>query len=198
MSNVPVFLGAHQAGDVTQLLFRWGEGDLSALEHLTPIIYDDLVRVAKARLNRERNASTLQPTALVHEAYLRLAGQKCLHAESRNHFFAIAANLMRRLLIEHARKHRASKRDGGLRVTFHPDLNAPNDMKASDVLALDEALIRLAEIDQRKSRVIELKFFGGMTSEEIGASVGISVATVGRELRLGQAWLKREMSKNGA
>jgi RNA polymerase sigma factor (TIGR02999 family) len=185
-------------GDITQLLVRWKEGDESALNRLTAMVYDDLVRVAKVRLRNESKAQTLQPTALVHEVYLRLANQTHMQVENRIHFFAIAANTMRRLLIEHARRRLAHKRNGGRRATFHPDLNVAGHEKGLDVLSLDDALTKLATFDKRKSRVIELKFFGGMTSEEIGLCVGISVATVGRELRLGQAWLRREMSYNSA
>jgi RNA polymerase sigma factor (TIGR02999 family) len=180
---------------VTSLLIRWSRGDQSALKQLTPIIYDDLIRLARARLRREYGEHTLEPTSLVHEAYLRLADQTKLHAENRAHFYAIAANTMRRVLIEHARKRMAQKRGGGLRVTLQTGMDIA-EQPAPDVLGLDDALRRLAEIDERKSRAIELKFFAGMSTEEIGLVLGTSVATVGRELRLGQAWLRREMSRD--
>jgi RNA polymerase sigma factor (TIGR02999 family) len=180
---------------VTSLLVRWNQGDHSVLEQLAPIIYDDLLRLARARLRREYGEHTLEPTALVHEAYLRLADQTNLHAENRAHFYAIAANTMRRVLIEHARKRMAQKRGGGVRVTLQTGMDVA-EQRAPDVIVLDDALRRLAEIDERKSRAIELKFFGGMTTEEIGLVLGISVATVGRELRLGQAWMRREMSRS--
>ncbi|HEX3472242.1 MAG TPA: ECF-type sigma factor, partial [Silvibacterium sp.] len=170
-------------------------GDHSALEQLTPIIYEDLLRLARARLRRENGQHTLEPAGLVHEAYLRLADQTKLHAENRAHFYAIAANTMRRVLIEHARKRLAQKRGGGVRVTLQTGMDIA-EQRAPDVVALDDALRRLAEIDERKSRAIELRFFGGMTTEEIGLVLGISVATVGRELRLGQAWMRREMSRS--
>lgn len=181
------------SGDVTTLLQHWREGDRSALERLTPIIYEDLLRLAKARLNREYRECTLQPTALVHESYLRLADQTKLDCESRAHFYAIAANVMRRVLIDHAKKRKAQKRGGGVRVTLKTGMDFAQG-RDQDSLMLDEALHKLADIDERKSRAIELKFFGGMTSEEIAAVLGISVATVGRELRIGQAWLRRELS----
>jgi RNA polymerase sigma factor (TIGR02999 family) len=180
---------------VTSLLVRWSRGDHSALEQLTPIIYDDLLRLARARLRREYGEHTLEPTALVHEAYLRLVDQTQLHVENRAHFYAIAANTMRRVLIEHARKRMTQKRGGGVRVTLQTGMDIA-EQRAPGVIVLDDALRRLAEIDERKSRAIELKFFGGMTTEEIGLVLGISVATVGRELRLGQAWMRREMSRN--
>jgi RNA polymerase sigma-70 factor (ECF subfamily) len=179
--------------DVTNLLVDWRNGDCSALDRLTPIIYDDLLNLAKARLKGESNQITLQPTALVHESYLRLAGETRLEVESRAHFFAIAANVMRRVLIDYARKRMAEKRGGGARIALRTDMDVAED-RPQDLLLLDEALRKLAEFDERKSRAIELKFFGGMTTEEIGGALGISVATVGRELRIGQAWLRRELS----
>ena len=151
--------------------------------------------MARVRLSREPGECTLEPTALVHEAYLRLADQKQLRAENRMHFYAIAANTMRRVLIEHARRRRAQKRGGGLRVTLHTGMDVAED-RAPDLILLDEVLSRLSEIDGRKSQAIELKFFGGLSTEEIGQVLGISVATVGRELRLGQAWIRREMSRH--
>jgi RNA polymerase sigma factor (TIGR02999 family) len=182
------------AGNVTNLLLQWGNGDRSALEHLIPIIYDDLLRLARARLKGELHQSTLQPTALVHESYLRLADQTKLQSQNRAHFYAIAANTMRRVLIDHARKRKADKRGGGVRITLLTGMDFAEECPP-DCLALDEALRKLAVFDERKSRTIELKFFGGLTTEEIGQLLGIGVATVGRELRLGQAWLRREMSR---
>jgi RNA polymerase sigma factor (TIGR02999 family) len=181
-------------GNVTSLLLEWRDGDHSVLERLAPIIYDDLLRVAKARLNREYRQGTLEPAALVHESYLRLMDQTKLNCVSRAHFYAVAANIMRRVLIDHARKRKAQKRGAGVRITLKTGMDFAEGRNA-DSLALDDALRKLAEIDERKSRAIELKFFGGMTSEEIGLALGISVATVGRELRLGQAWLRRELSR---
>jgi RNA polymerase sigma factor (TIGR02999 family) len=196
MSNGgPVNATRERPNGITRLLVRWSQGDHSALKQLAPIIYDDLLRLARARLRREYGEHTLEPTALVHEAYLRLADQTQLHAENRAHFYAIAANTMRRVLIEHARKRMAQKRGGGVRVTLQPGMDIA-EQRAPDIVVLDDALRRLAEIDERKSRAIELKFFGGMSTEEIGLVLGISVATVGRELRLGQAWMRREMSRS--
>jgi len=182
------------SGDVTNLLVRWGQGDRSALERLTPIIYEDLLRVARVRLMRESGECTLEPTALVHEAYLRLADQTKLRAENRMHFYAIAANTMRRVLIEHARKRRAQKRGGGVKITLQTGMDVAKE-RAANIIVLDDALQRLSQIDERKSQAIELKFFGGLSTGEIGEVLGISVATVGRELRLGQAWIHREISR---
>jgi len=183
------------SGDVTKLLVRWSRGDHSALKQLTPIIYDDLLRLARGRLRREYGEYTLEPTGLVHEAYLRLADQTKVHAENRLHFYAIAANTMRRVLIEHARKRKAQKRGGGVRITLQPEMSVAEE-RAPDFLALDESLRRLAAIDERKSQAIELKFFGGLTVEEISLILKVSIATVGRELRLGQAWIRRDMSSH--
>ena len=181
-------------GDVTNLLLDWSNGDRSAFDQLIPIIYDDLLRLARARLKNEERECQLQPTALVHESYLRLADETRLQWQNRAHFYAIAANTMRRVLIDHARKRKADKRGGGIRVTVQTGMDFAEE-RAPDFLVLDEALTKLAGFDERKSRAIELKFFGGMTTEEIAEVLGISVATVGRELRLGQAWLRREMSR---
>ena len=195
MADDSAINGASEAsGDVTHLLNRWGEGDRSVLEQLTPIIYKDLLRLARVRLSHEYRDHTLQPTALVHEAYVRLADQKKLHAGNRLHFYAIASNTMRRVLIEHARKRNAQKREGGLRITLEPGMSIAKE-RTPDVLVLDEALSQLAVIDARKSQAIELKFFGGLTTEEIASVLEISVATVGRELRLGQSWIRRAMSR---
>ena len=183
-----------QGDDVTQLLLDWGKGNPAALEQLTPIIYDDLIRLAKVRLSREPRDCTLQPTALVHESYLRLTDQTKLHVNDRAHFFAVAANVMRRVLIDHARKRKAHKRGAGAQITLRTGMDLAEE-RGTDFLVLDHALRKLAEFDERKSRAIELKFFGGLTTEEIGRVLGVSVGTVGRELRLGQAWLRRELTR---
>jgi RNA polymerase sigma factor (TIGR02999 family) len=174
---------------------EWGNGDRSAFERLTPIIYNELLGLARARLSRENRSCTLQPTALVHECYLRLADDARLQLKNRAHFYAVAANTMRRVLIDHARKRNAEKRGHGIVITLETGMDVAKE-RAPDLLVLDEALERLAKLDKRKSHVIELRFFGGMTAEEIGLVLEISVATVGRELRLGQAWLRREMSRS--
>jgi RNA polymerase sigma factor (TIGR02999 family) len=191
---VPVRENLQHPGDVTSLLQDWRQGDQSALDRLTPIIYDDLLRLARARLKAEIRQCTIQPTALVHESYLRLADHARLECESRAHFYAIAANVMRRVLIDYARKRNAQKRGAGIRITLKTGMDFAEE-RAPDTLMMDEALRKLADFDERKSRAIELKFFGGMTREEIGTVLGISVATVGRELRVAQAWLRRELSR---
>ena len=180
-------------GNVTRLLVDWRNGNAAALDKLTPLIYNDLMRLARARLRAESRACTLQPTALVHESYLRLVCETKLPVENRAHFYAVAANVMRRVLIDYARKRNAKKRGAGLRVTLRTDIEIA-DGEEPDSLMLDDALKRLAEFDARKAQAIELKYFGGLTTEEIGMVLGISVATVGRELRVGQAWLRRELA----
>jgi RNA polymerase sigma factor (TIGR02999 family) len=178
--------------DVTELLLQWSEGDRAALDRLTPIVYDELLRLARMRLSGERSDLTLQPTALVHRAYLKLTGQVRVPWKNRAHFFAIAATIMRRILIDDARRRNAEKRGGGIQVTFDEEIDIV-DAKPPDVLALDLALQSLARIDERKSRIIELKYFGGLTTEEISEATGLSVATVGRDLRLAHAWLQRQI-----
>ena len=195
--TVPVKHIPHDPGEVTNLLLDWRDGNRSALDRLTPIIYDDLLRLAKARLRAEPRQCTIQPTTLVHESYLRLADQTKLECESRAHFYAIAANVMRRVLIDYARKRNAQKRGAGVRITLMTNM-ALAEGSGPDSLMLDEALRKLAEFDERTSRAIELKFFGGMTTQEISTVLGISVATVGRELRVGQAWLRRKLSGDSA
>jgi len=176
------------------LLAEWKSGNSNARDLLTPIVYDELRRLADRYLRNEHDAATLQPTALVHEVYLRLVAQELPDWQSRSHFFGVAAHLMRQILVDHARRKRSAKRGSGAAnvpiedvVTF-----APGSERAIE--ALDDALNALAVVDPRKAKVIELRFFGGFSAEETGQSLGISVATVGREQRLAEAWLHREMS----
>jgi RNA polymerase sigma-70 factor (ECF subfamily) len=179
--------------NVTELLVQWSEGDPRALDKLAPIVYDELLRLARLRLSGERPDLTLQPTALVHEVYLKLMNQARLSWKNRAHFFAIAATIMRRILIDDARRRKADKRGGGVRITLDEKIDVA-DAKGPDVLAVDLALQWLARIDERKSRIIELKYFGGLTTEEIASVTGLSVTTIGRDLRLAHAWLHRQIS----
>jgi RNA polymerase sigma factor (TIGR02999 family) len=179
---------------VTRLLVEWKGGNEEARDLLTPIVYGELRRLADRYLRNEREAATLQPTALVHEVYLRLVAQNLPDWENRSHFFGVAAHLMRQILVDHARRKRSAKRGSGAPnvpiedvVTF-----APGSERAIE--ALDDALNALAAVDPRKAQVIELRFFGGFSVEETGRSLGVSVTTVGREQRLAEAWLHREMS----
>ena len=181
---------------VTQLLEKWGEGDQDALEQLLPLVYDELHRLAEAYLRRERGDHTLQPTALVNEAYLRLIDQRNARWQNRAQFFGVAAQLMRRILVDHARAHHAAKR-GGTRddLSLSHALNF-GKKPDTDLLALHDALNQLAEIDPEQSRVVELRFFGGLTIAETAEVMQTSHATVEREWKMARAWLRREMSRN--
>jgi|SRR5215204_6519659 len=179
-----------QSGQVTQLLERWSRGDLSALDELTPLVYTELRNVAAAYLRQERPDHTLQATALVNETYLRLIDQKQGRWEGRKHFYGIAARLMRQVLVEHARRHKAEKRGGGrLNVTFEhcEEIAGTPD---TDILAVHEALERLASFDVQQARIVELRFFGGLSIQEAAETLGIGHATVEREWNMARAWLR--------
>lgn len=179
---------------VTQLLRAWNGGDEAARDRLVPLVYGQLHRLARAQLRRERSGHTLQPTALVHEAYLRLKDHRALQWQSRTHFFAIAATTMRRILVSHARKRRAAKRgDGGTAITLCEE-HAAAEARSVDLLALDAALTALEKIDPRQCRVVELRYFAGLTIEETAEALGISPATVKLDWSLARAWLFRQMS----
>jgi RNA polymerase sigma factor (TIGR02999 family) len=180
--------------DVTALLRRWGGGDPSALDELVPVVYGELRRLARRALVPERRGHTLQPTALVHEAFLRLAGERAMSWQNRAQFFAVAAGVLRRILVDHARRRRAAKRGGGapLADPIHIELQ-PSDLPTQEVLALDEALAALALIDPARSRVVELRYFAGLTIEETAAALGTSPATVKRDWSAARAWLYREI-----
>ncbi len=180
---------------ITQLLIKWSDGDQEALDRLMPLVYDELHRLARGYLRRERRNHTLQPTALVHEAYLRLIDQQRVSWHNRAHFFGIAAQMMRRILVDHARLHDAAKRgDGGYHLSLDHVDQAVNQ-QAVDLLALDEALGRLAALSPQQSRIVELRYFGGLTIEETAALLGVSHATVEREWSVARAWLRRELSR---
>ena len=179
--------------DVTGLLVRWRTGDREALDALTPLVYDELRRLAKSYLRRERPDHTLDGTALVHEAYMRLVDQRNVEWRNRNHFFALAAELIRRILVDHARARIAAKR-GGANVKLSLDeALAPADEKDLNLLALDDALLALAKADPQQSRIVELRYFAGLTIEETADVMEISPATVKRDWTTAKAFLKREM-----
>lgn len=180
---------------VTALLGQWRSGDAQALERLLPLVYRELHRVAGRYLRRERSDHTLQSTALVHEAYLRLAGPEAPEWRNRAHFFGVAANLMRQILVEHARARHAAKRGGhAVKVSLEdaPDLPVAIDL---DVLALDDAMQRLALMDPQQAEIVELRFFGGLSVEESAEVLGISPATIKRDWSSARAWLYREMTE---
>jgi RNA polymerase sigma-70 factor, ECF subfamily len=185
---------ATTGSDVTHLLVAWKSGNEQARHDLIPIVYDELRRIAERYLRNEQSAQTLQPTALVHEAYMRLVQQNLPDWESRAHFIGVAAYLMRQLLVERARSNKAQKRGSGAGKVPLDEAVAFGAETSGIILDLDEALQSLARFDERKSKIIELRFFGGLTVEEVARALGISVATVGREQRLAEAWLCREMT----
>lgn len=180
--------------EITELLRDWEQGRQSALEKLMPLVMAELRRLAKGYLRRERPGHTLQTTALVNEAYLKLAGQNQVHWQNRNHFFAIAAQCMRRILVDYAKARRREKRGGAERRVELSEAVSMSVEQSEELLALDEALRRLAAEDERKGKVVELRYFGGYSVEEIAAMLGISEATVARDWRMARAWLRREVS----
>jgi RNA polymerase sigma factor (TIGR02999 family) len=175
-------------------LQKWKGGDQESLQALLALVYSELRRLARHHLRGERSDHTLQSTALVHEAYLRLVKPGSLHLESRAHFFALASQLMREILVDHARSRGAGKRDGGTRLTLDEAAELSKS-KAVDLLALDDALNQLSRISQRQSRIVEMKFFGGLSIEETSEVLGVSSATVERDWAVARAWLYREISR---
>jgi RNA polymerase sigma factor (TIGR02999 family) len=191
MSLVDPMNAQGQAG-VTRLLAQWADGDRKAMEDLLPLVYDELRRLANSYLRRENPGHTLQSTALVHEAYLRLVDQD-INWQSRAHFFGIAAQMMRRILVDHARAKNAEKRgDGACKVTLEEGLLS-TESRDVDILALDQALTRLAEFDKQQSQIVELRFFGGLSIEDTAEILKVSPATVKRDWAMAKAWLFREM-----
>jgi len=182
--------------EVFLLLQEWRNGDRKALDALLPAVYKELRRLAHVQLQKERPDHTLQSAALVHEAYLRLIGLSAPQWESRTHFFAIAAQLMRQILVDYARRHTAKKRGGSLCKVSLNDATTASRQKDVDVVALDDALKTLAQIDPRQSRVVELRFFAGLSLQEISDAMEIAPATVQRDWTAARAWLHREISRN--
>jgi len=180
---------------VTQLLIRWNQGDEQALRDLVPIVYQELRRLAHYHLRSERPEHTLQTTAIVHEAYVRLVRGQPIEVLNRTHFFALASRLMRQVLVDYARSRNAAKRDGGCRVSLTNVLEIPFTID-EDLLALDRALNELACMDERQARIVELKFFGGLSSSAAASELGVSRATVDREWAIARLWLHRHMRKS--
>lgn len=176
------------------LLARWNAGDQKALEDLVPLVYNELHALAHHYLRGERSDHTLQTTALIHEAYLRLAKQGPFQTQDRNHFVAIAATLMRQILVDYARRYRATKRGADCTIQLKDD-HSPAKQQEVDVLALDDSLTRLAERDLQQSKIVELRFFAGLTVEETAAVLGISAATVKRDWSMARAWLSRQIKR---
>jgi len=183
-----------QPHGITQLLAEWSEGNQAALDKLYPLVYNELRRLAHGYLRRERKGHTLQTTALINEAYLRLVDQKHVHWANRSHFFAISAQIMRRILIDHARRYDYAKRGGGAQRISLDEAAVVAKERARELLMLDEALNGLAKIDPRRGRVVELRYFGGLNNEEIAAVLKISENTVTRDWNMARAWLYQELS----
>jgi RNA polymerase sigma factor (TIGR02999 family) len=179
---------------VSELLIKWRAGDQEALQVLIPLVYSELRRIAQYHLRQERPDHTLQSTALVHEAYLRLTKQAPVEIENRAHFLAVASRLMRQILVDHARGHRAAKRGGGYKLELS-EADSPQPGLNLDMVALDDALNELARLDAQQARIVELRFFGGLSIEETAQVVGVSPTTIKREWATARAWLRREMAK---
>jgi RNA polymerase sigma-70 factor, ECF subfamily len=182
--------------DISALLRAWGDGDQDALDALTPIVYEELHRLARRYLRRERSGHSLQATALVNEAYVRLADYTRMQWQDRAHFFAVSAQVMRRILVDHARRHNI-KRGRGVQHVSLEDVAAiaPNEDAETDLVALDRALIGLTRIDPRKAQIVEMRFFGGLTVEEIGEVLKVSTGTIKRDWRAAKAWLYQELTR---
>jgi RNA polymerase sigma factor (TIGR02999 family) len=180
--------------NVTELLLAWGDGDELALEKLTPLVHEELRKLAHHYMRFERTGNTFQTTVLVNEAFLRLIDQKRVRCQNRTHFFALAAQLMRHILVDHARRRQYLKRGGGARKVSLDEAMAVSQERGADLVALDEALQRLAAADLRKARVVELRFFGGLSVEETAEALNVSGVTVMREWSMAKAWLYRELN----
>jgi RNA polymerase sigma factor (TIGR02999 family) len=186
-------MSADDKAEITQLLLQWREGEPEALEKLMPLVHGELRRMARNYMRRQNPGHTLQTTALVNEAYLRLVDSNRVNWQDRNHFFAISAQLMRRILVDFARKKNSLKRGGDrVMVTLDDRVDAPADQR-TDVVALDDALSRLAKLSQRQSQIVEMRYFAGLTEDQIAEALGISTRTVRRDWNLARAWLYREL-----
>ena len=183
--------------NITQLLAEWRDGNQSALDELYPLVYDELHRLARRYMSRERKGHTLQTTALINEAYVRLGGQKVNWA-NRSHFFAISAQIMRRILIDHARRHAYAKRGGGAQQVSLDEAATVTPDQSTELIRLDEALTSLSEMDQRRSQVVELRYFGGLNNEEIAGGLNVSENTVTRDWNMARAWLYQQLTGSGA
>lgn len=186
----------HSPKEITRLLVAWGDGDESALEDLTPLVYEELHRLAHHYMGRERAGHTLQTTALVNEAYVRLIDWKNVRWQSRAHFFAVSSQLMRRILVDFARARGAGKRGGGVPIVELDEAAVVSADKGAEMVALDEALGTLGQLDARQSKVVELRFFGGLSIDETAEVLQVSPGTVRRDWSLAHAWLRRELSKS--
>lgn len=186
----------HHTHQITEMLGELSSGNREVVDKLIPLVYDGLHQMAQRHLRRERRGHTLNATALVHEAYMKLVDQKRVNWQNRAHFFAIAAQSMRRILINYAHKRKAQKRGGGQVIVTFVEESMPRETRAEELIALDEALTRLSKMNERQGKVVEYWFFGGLTHEEIAEVLGVSLPTVRRDWRLARAWLTRELNQN--
>lgn len=187
-------MAADRPGDVTQLLSMWAGGDRAALDTLMGVVYGELRQIAGGYLHREHEGHTLQPTALVHEAWMRLVNQHRPSFEHRKQFFGLAAQVMRRVLVDHARAAKAGKRGGGMPMAVLNDADGKHDTRIVDLLALDQALGQLARMHARQARVVELRYFGGLNVDEMAELLGVSAATVSRDQKVAEAWLTHRLA----
>ena len=183
---------------ITQLLEEWSEGNQSALDELYPLVYEELHRLARRYMSRERKGHTLQTTALINEAYVRLVDQRNVHWANRSHFFAISAQIMRRILIDHARRHAYAKRGGGAQQVSLEEVAVVAREQSAEIIRLDEALKTLAKMDPRRCHVVELRYFGGLSNEEIAGVLKVSENTVTRDWNLARAWLHQQLTGSAA
>lgn len=187
-----------QQHEITQLLAEWSDGNQSALDELYPLVYEELHRLARRYMSRERKGHTLQTTALINEAYVRLVDQRNVHWANRSHFFAISAQIMRRILIDHARRHAYAKRGGGAQQVSLEEVAIVANEKSAEIIRLDEALTTLAKMDPRRCHVVELRYFGGLSNEEIAGVLKVSENTVTRDWNLARAWLHQQLTGSAA
>jgi RNA polymerase sigma factor (TIGR02999 family) len=184
--------------EITQLLAEWSDGNQSALDELYPLVYEELHKLARRYMSRERKGHTLQTTALINEAYVRLVDQRNVHWANRSHFFAISAQIMRRILIDHARRHAYAKRGGGAQQVSLEEVAIVAAEKSAEIIRLDEALKILAKMDPRRCHVVELRYFGGLSNEEIAGVLKVSENTVTRDWNLARAWLHQQLTGSAA
>jgi RNA polymerase sigma factor (TIGR02999 family) len=193
LANMPPHMPEPIPADVTQLLEQWSGGDREALDEIIPLVYDELRRMARGHMAQERAGHTIQATALVNEVYLKMKNERGSNWTNRAQFFAIAAQMMRRILVDHARQHSSAKRGGGAQQVTLEDAMLVSKDNASEMLAIDEALGKLEQLDQRKSQVAVMRFFAGLTVEETAEALAISIETVARDWRFARAWLRNEL-----
>ena len=185
-----------ESREVTQLLIQWSEGNQTALDELMPIVYEELRRMAKQHMNRQDSGHTMQATELIHEAYVKLAGNEEKDWKNRAHFFGVASKAMRHILVDYARSKNSQKRGGILQKITFVENEVVSNKKSEEIVALDDALLKLVELDERKSRVVEMKFFGGLKTDEIAQILQVSEMTIKRDWRFARNWLLKEISQN--